>query len=440
MENNQTIDQLSRTKKILVVVGLLLVIVLFSVTKDKIVDSLKTSPIASRFLPTSFLANKQTPTEKTLSDMIDEGLELMSQNKYEEAEALFIEVNTLAVKNKDKKYEGISLRSLGELHYNVEEHVIAMHYLNEALVPTREIEDWYSESRILNLQAIIHQFGSKYDESAKKYEEALIAARKLETRVDEARITDNYGQLFFTQGKYDQAIKKHTEALEIFNSIDDKDTKGRALVNLGKAYGKKGDTAKSQKYFDDAILFYQTNQNKDGESTAHFNIGYFYTTQGKKPQAISHFEKTYEIEKDKTDPWATQPIVINLGTLYTDLKQHDKAMKVRQEQVDKLQAAGEIRAEASLLNALGESQGAVGLHDEGLKNHERALQLSREYDFPYYEDIALNDIGLIYIRKGEFDKAIDYLKQAVAKADEIEDTRLANIARRTLRGLGENTY
>ena len=51
--------------------------------------------------------------------------------------------------------------------------------------------------------------------------------------------------------------------------------------------------------------------------------------------------------------------------------------------------------------------------DNALKYHQDALKIDREIGYKQGETLALGNIGLIYLNKGDLDNALKYLKKAL---------------------------
>jgi tetratricopeptide (TPR) repeat protein len=96
-----------------------------------------------------------------------------------------------------------------------------------------------------------------------------------------------------------------------------------------------------------------------------------------------------------------------LGTIYKDLKKTDEAEKLYKLAIEsKLNPnTWDARVYTGLSNILSDR----GEYDEALKMGNKGLKLLRDEDNRIGVSRALNDLGSIYHRLKEYDKALEYI-------------------------------
>lgn len=85
---------------------------------------------------------------------------------------------------------------------------------------------------------------------------------------------------------------------------------------------------------------------------------------------------------------------------------------------------GESRKTAVCYRNLGDNYDELGLYDQALECHQKALEVMlKVYDESYYEvGNTYYSLGLVYNRKGEYQKALDYAKKALSILEASEET------------------
>ena len=76
---------------------------------------------------------------------------------------------------------------------------------------------------------------------------------------------------------------------------------------------------------------------------------------------------------------------------------------------------------ANALNSLGLSWHALGEYDQALDYLKQSLAILREIGDQQGEGATLNNISQIYAARGDYDRALDYLKLSLAIQREIGD-------------------
>jgi DNA-binding SARP family transcriptional activator len=147
---------------------------------------------------------------------------------------------------------------------------------------------------------------------------------------------------------------------------------------------------------------------------------------------------TYEIALGSAravgDRRAEAWILNNLGEPYTDLGQDDKAIGLRRAAADIMGEIGDRHGQAETLSNLGVNFGILDRPTEALTYFRQALPIFRDIGDTYNEARALGNIGDALRRTRQYDAAISHLRRALAMHSELGTESYSSA--RTLTTLG----
>jgi Tfp pilus assembly protein PilF len=206
----------------------------------------------------------------------------------------------------------------------------------------------------------------------------------------------NAGDLVQAEKNFLQALRKRPN---LFN----------ALYALGIVYLKRADIDRAEKYF------VRTLQVKPDYIDAHNYLGIIYTETGKYQPAKEHLLIAANSPKYETPENA----FANLARLELKYNKYKSARRyVEKGLVKNIEFA-------PLLNYLGIILENEKNYTEAIFNYEKAI--AKQVDVTY-----LINIGRVYKKIGQKDKALDVLEQALSKANSIQQK---NRIREMMKGL-----
>ncbi|HEY7543539.1 MAG TPA: tetratricopeptide repeat protein, partial [Blastocatellia bacterium] len=117
-----------------------------------------------------------------------------------------------------------------------------------------------------------------------------------------------------------------------------------------------------------------------------------------------------------------------ISTLKSSLGQPTEAIKFAQAAIDRSKEKKLSDWEAYGHFALGAAYSAVGNLDQAEAVYKRSLELLQGKDDSLGEALALNNLGLIYVARGDFNSALDHFERASKLAKASNEPRLAAYA------------
>ncbi len=217
-------------------------------------------------------------------------------------------------------------------------------------------------------------------------------------------------------GIYEKALELHNAALRIFIKFDKKEDISNMLSNIGTNNFFRGQ-------YDQAILYFEKTleidrERKDSASIAVSlnNIGMVYSRWGKHRQAIDFYSDAL----DYTSSEVSKAIRLsNLGMTWYHLNDYGKALEYLYKALEIDTRYNQKIKIGIRKNEIGTILAAKGKYSEAILLHEEALKIFRETEVKNSQIITLSDMGDIYRKTGNIEKAEShYLESAkIAKED-----------------------
>jgi superkiller protein 3 len=221
----------------------------------------------------------------------------------------------------------------------------------------------------------------------------------------------------------------------------------RAHLGLGLSLYEEGATARAREELERALSL------DPSLAWAEFMLGKIEWSGGSVNEALPHVRRATELDPRSAEAW------YGLGVCYTQQRDYPHAIEALRK------AVARQNGSARYHTALGELLAYRGQADEGVKEYERALQLDPQFGpvcalmgryllqnapgneaLDRAEDLLQRaaklptlrpaeihfNLGQLYVRKGDYDKAVEALKASLALEPRDERTfyALANAYRR----------
>jgi len=287
----------------------------------------------------------------------------------------------------------------------------AINHWQEAIANYRQLGDIAKVGRLLveqaqtysrlgqNQEAIALLCGaSETDEDCPQSEgSALLLAQKFSDREGESAALGSLGEAYRLRGKFDKAIETLLASLKITQDINLSGYRSSVLNSLGNAYFSKAQL-NEQRANSANFRSAETKANKFIEEA---------TSDYKK--ALDYFNNSLELTRTQNDSSGQMRTLLNLIQLYY----HPKDSKLSD---STNQAEQKVQEALVLLEMLPASPNKVYASID-LAELEQPVASSNFTSFPA-ESFALGKLGHFYECRKDYDKALDFTKQARLAADQ----------------------
>ena len=191
-----------------------------------------------------------------------------------------------------------------------------------------------------------------------------------------------------------------------------------ALKNIGIAYFILGDYTQTLDYWQQSLSTFRSINDELGEANLLSNIGGVYFTMGDEVNGLEFNLKSLRVAEKINNKLRISTALINIGAVYFNKPAtHDKALNYY---LRALPITEEIQDKSTIgtVNAnIGEIYFEKGNDSLALYHFEKSLIAYKgSENMPY----ALNSIGKVYNKAGNYAEAIKYHYQALALAEKLQ--------------------
>ncbi|HLJ51206.1 MAG TPA: CHAT domain-containing tetratricopeptide repeat protein [Bryobacteraceae bacterium] len=234
-------------------------------------------------------------------------------------------------------------------------------------------------------------------------------------------VLNDLGELYELAGDYTKAERALQESLKIRRALPNKDPQAisESLNNLGELYEPLGDYSKAKLTFAEALeVLPQASRETLTAAAIHNNLGEAAQTLGDFSTAEREYAKTLDLMQRLRGPRNSDTAIAlgNLASLYSQEGAYDKALELRlqaldiehQNEPDSLNAAGEY-------NNLGVLYYLRGEYKKAEENYRKALAIRQRIERPDHLDIAANldNLAVDLVAEGRLDQAEPMCLQAL---------------------------
>jgi tetratricopeptide (TPR) repeat protein/tRNA A-37 threonylcarbamoyl transferase component Bud32 len=331
-------------------------------------------------------AHKPAPE---VARLYEQGVDAMREGSYYKASGLLAE----AVERDDK---------FALAHARLAEALLEMDFLDRAkdemlsvntLVPDFSV---YPREEALYLEAIRSTVGRDYGRAVSSYQEIARLDPRPPSQLDLGRAYERNNMTEKALGSYTEATSDSSYAA--------------AFLRLGTLHARQKNMAGAADALDRAQRLYVGQSNKEGEAAVRYQRGRLYAGNGKLPEARDEFTEALRLARDSKNRYQEVQSLLQLALTQED---GEVAEKNTEEAVGLAQSSGMNDQVANgylthgiilftKLNKLDEAEVVLN----------RALEYARSYKLRRYVALALTNLGSVYTKRSQPDKAEDYIKGA----------------------------
>ncbi len=249
--------------------------------------------------------------------------------------------------------------------------------------------------------AAVNDLDARSAEEGKQTEQATGDFRgsktgNLESSSPELEALLNDGFEAARSGDASRALARANQGLELAKKANDSRMTGMFLTTIGLACQRLGQYERALEYDRQAVAVHRETRNRVWEGFTLNDVGMVYSSLGQYDKALKYLDQAVSIlGETRKRRWESNALT-NTGKVYYRLGQYDKAL-------DYFQQALTIQKEL-------ENRGQQSLRGMGRKDGGGSQKQGRNR---VPEGNTLSTIGLVYYRLGQYEKALDYYRQAL---------------------------
>jgi tetratricopeptide (TPR) repeat protein len=352
---------------------------------------------------------------------------------------------------KDGTGEVESLAEIGGLYADQGEHREAMHWHQRALERAREIRNAEGEAWALGNLGNCYLEMTQYDSSIASYKKAVNAWEQIGRITEKAFALQSLGKAYRAKGVPEEGLRAFKEALGLQEKTRDFAEQAHTLSGIGAIYFDQGNITEALKVWEQALGFSQAVGDGASEAILDLDLGSIYYRRGQFQRSVEALTNLVE----KINPNDAGHALYNLGGIYLDLGDLDKALENYQRALAAFRKAKKTREQVgplvgigTILQRQGNPRAALKQYDEArkslaeeswmiphyvglaqlaleqpgqaLQSFQRALKMAQNTQERSSEASTLLAMGTAYRALGELDRAAEYFGQAIQLGNDIE--------------------
>lgn len=230
----------------------------------------------------------------------------------------------------------------------------------------------------------------------------------------------NLGAVFFEQGIYDSSGHYILLAIESAKNLGYANRESKLTIELGQLYFFSNDKEKCFETLDKAIALTQAANDTENEVYALLTKGNYLERVDQHSDAILTNLKGIAVARAREDKKYLDALLNNMSLVYQKLGDEETSIEYLLESVTLREAQKSKYLGISYAN-LGNVYKRQENFEEAIKRYEQSLDLLEDPSFIGARIVCLRNMGDAYTKMGEYDRAIELLKESYSMAKQKVD-------------------
>jgi CHAT domain-containing protein/Flp pilus assembly protein TadD len=251
-------------------------------------------------------------------------------------------------------------------------------------------------------------------ETIKKYKAAFEVFKSQGNKLGMAGMLFACGTAYYLLGQMRESLSELLQASE-YSKASGLDVLLRPLLDasIGSVYASLGETGKALEMLERALPTMRRLSNTSVLAQMVMDIGQLNMRIGQKRKSLEYFKEARNLYQ-KTDNWEMEIIALGLiSVVSSSLGQSTNAFEAAQAAVIRAKEKKSPTWEAQGHIALGAAYASISNMASAIAEYNQASQVFRAEADNVAESAVLNNLGLIYMKQGDFDLALDYFKRVL---------------------------
>ncbi len=273
------------------------------------------------------------------------------------------------------------------------------------------------------------------DKSTKSFQEALFLTDKsmpedkkeLRNKVDISTFYKD-GKRYRNQSQFQNSITSFTLAVALAQKIDSREHLVKCFRQLGVAYWEMSDVEGFYKTTKQALELAKTIHHRIEEGRCSYNIGLYFNEIHDYSQALKHYEDALSIFQEMNEVSDESNCLVNISDIYIQLGNYEKALQnltdvlIIDRQIDEdLYVAMDLNNIGVIYRKKGLQAGKSEDLLKALTAFEESLFISRQIQEKKVEVQCLNNMGTVYTDLNKYSEALRYMFMGLEIAQGLRD-------------------
>ncbi len=260
------------------------------------------------------------------------------------------------------------------------------------------------------------------DESIKLAQEGLVLSKDISFVPGIAKSKLRILQANIFKGDFNAALKVSHECLYYYGTESELVSEKAELLRYnGILHYNLNEYEAALDYTYSSVILYKKLNDRINLAKSHNLLGCILTKQYDYPEAFANFKACLKIKKElKSSPEEIAVSLQNIGLVFMDLDDCEKAMRYMREANRLLENSEHVRYICSNLVNVGVSLGKMGDFEASIRSLEEALLISEKNNLLSYKASSLSNLGEFYYLWNKLDKSLVYAQEGAALCQELQ--------------------
>jgi len=230
----------------------------------------------------------------------------------------------------------------------------------------------------------------------------------------------NVGLGYYYQAKYVETLDYWEQSLKMFEELKDDIGIANLLNNIAAIYVNQGDDTRGLEYGLRSLKLSEKTGDKLRILSALNTIGSIYFNKkdtADKAKALTYLISALPLCEAIGNKDALGIISENIGEIYSELGQYDKALPYLETSI---QALGDAANSSVAYNSIGKIYVKQGDFSKALSYHNKALDIAQKANSPRHIEQTQRDIANLYVKRNDFTTALSYYDKSRVIAEELK--------------------
>lgn len=315
------------------------------------------------------------------------------------------------------KGKAVSLWVNGLAHYS-SDNQISMKFFQEGLVIAEAIKDQAVICDCLIGIGNVQNNLGETEKSDKSFERALGIAREMKDKSLLLICLANIARNHSTKGEYAKAIEIHKESIQLAQELNDQSVLWKALNNLAWIYSTQSNYSVALEYYLKALKINEQLENQSGMVTCYLNIAGIKSDQKEYDEALKYLYSALKISEEIGDNLKISMSLSTIGNVY--MKMDDPRALEYYEKSLKIIGDNSINMTIKVLTNMGTIYTRQKNLDKAIDCFNEALHLAEKKGLRRAIADIWSKIGLVYIHQKHYSEALNYSKKSLVIANELK--------------------
>ena len=343
-------------------------------------------------------------------------------NQREPAYATMEQALAIAREIKSRASEASILNNLAGYLTTAGKREQAVTYYEQAAAIFRAINDKQFLLNPLGSLGDYYYSRAQYEKADGYYDQVLAIAQETGNRFGEAGAIRVKGMIAHKLKQYDQAQELLEQSLTMSRELKNVDAQSFSLRELGQLNLSRELPIKADEYFNQALQLVRSTGNRRYELIELQRVAAAYHSVYLDEKAMKLYEAALVIARELKDAANELNVMAYLGETYLNTSRLDQFLTTLEQRLTLSRAIGNKREQTSALSGFCFAYTRpLQKPEQGISYCEQALTMARENGLTRIERDALEGLSLAWVSQFQYEKAIDYLNQAIALTIKTED-------------------